>query len=347
VPPPFLSGFTRRKEIRYGTVFPGANLTDFPKLFNIVADGDVAAQLSGGGGIAITKTDGVTTTPFGIYPSSVPSTGNLLLRAKFDLLTAAVTGDVLGYLYYDGSGVTTEDKAGTVSNSYAMFMPMEEDPSGSAPQMFDWVTGTNIGTSAGGMTSGDLVTGQVGKCLEMDNTDMITVPDTPALRPAQFTFEILFYADTIAAGTGTYWDKTDSAGSKLSIGSSSVLSASQRFATPATLDITLESSVTTDAWHRAATRYDGTTFDGYYDNTISETSQTNTDGTSHSTNDWILNNGFTTFSRMDEWRISSVARSNAWLEYTYTDEFTNSDTFTLGPEEVGLSSTASVWLIRA
>src|SRR5690606_9621038 len=37
---------------------------------------------------------------------------------------------------------------------------------------------------------------------------------------------------------------------------------------------------------------------------------------------------------IDDVRISSVDRSADWLEYAYADDFSNEDTFELGPEEV-------------
>src|SRR5690606_26937076 len=68
-------------------------------------------------------------------------------------------------------------------NGYVLYMPLEEDPSGSAPQMRDWVTDSLIGTSAGSMTSDDLVAGKVGKGLEFDGSnDCIDTPNvTPGL----------------------------------------------------------------------------------------------------------------------------------------------------------------------
>ena len=77
----------------------------------------------------------MTDLDFGLYPSTDLANGTVLARVKVTLLTAASVGDVICRLYYSASESTTEDKAGTVS-AYSLFMPLEQDPSGSAPQLF-------------------------------------------------------------------------------------------------------------------------------------------------------------------------------------------------------------------
>src|SRR5262249_54950440 len=134
----FLDTWSKRKEIRYGSGTLTSDLADFPLLLDVAGDADIAAELSGGGGVIITAVDGTTSLPLGLYPSSDLTIGNLLLRFKTNLYKDLVEGDLIGYLYYDKSQSTTNDYSSVVSNGYALFMPLEEDPSGSAPQMFDW-----------------------------------------------------------------------------------------------------------------------------------------------------------------------------------------------------------------
>ena len=52
-----------------------------------------------------------------------------------------------------------------------MVQHMHQDPSGSAPQMLDSTSNDNDGTSAGSMTSGDLVEGKAGQCLDFEGTN--------------------------------------------------------------------------------------------------------------------------------------------------------------------------------
>lgn len=62
--------------------------------------------------------------------------------------------------------------ANSIGNSYLKaFYGFDQDPSGSAPQLTDYSGNGNHGTSSGSMTSGDLVAGKTGSCLDFDGTD--------------------------------------------------------------------------------------------------------------------------------------------------------------------------------
>lgn len=333
----FLTGFGKRKEIRYGAVFPDANLTDFPKLFKISGDLDIAAELASGGGIAVTGADGETTVPFGLYPSSDPSSGDLILRAKFSPLTGATTGDVLGYLYYDAAATTTEDKAGVVDNGYALFMPLEDDPSGTAPQMLDWTTEAKRGTTSGSMTIGDLVTGQVGDGLDLDGSDdavACTVPSNSILANNAFTASII--ADF--AGSASLYDLMRNLDNSILVfidqrpGSERVSFAVRTgFGGPA-----VSGGITLDSLpHRWDFRYAAGDMQILLDGSVLATSST-AFTLPVAVDDWSLaiGFGFTNFPGvMDEFSLSQVARSDDWLAYAYADDFSNADTFSLGPEE--------------
>lgn len=330
---PFLAGFAKRKEIRYGTVFPGANLSEFPKLIKITTDADIAAELSATK-LAFTEADGETLAPHGLYPSSNAPAGTVIARVKFaTLLTAASTGDVMGYIYYDDSATDQEDKAGCVDNGYVLFMPLEEDPSGSAPQMFDWVSESNVGTSQGSMTSGDLVAAQVANGLDFDGSnDAISIGSFGLGGSSAVTMEAhvkvaSWDGDRYLIGkqaTNSGYDiRKESGLIKLLGGGGTVLSAS----TPSV-----------DVWHAFAGTITGTTGNLLIDGTSVAS------GTISALNDGsgtVLSVGaFTDFGggyflagQIDEVRVSSVARSADWLEYAHEDDFNNSDTFTLGAEE--------------
>lgn len=347
----FLSGFGKRKAIKYGTIFPDSSLSDFPKLFVIEADSDIASELSGGGGIAVTEADGETPVPFGLYPSSDPSSGDIILRAKFDIAAGASTGDTLGYIYYDSGQSTTEDKAGTVDNDYVLFMPLEEDPSGSAPQMFDWVSETNIGTSGGSMASGNLVAGEVGNALGFDGfDDLITVASLAY--SAAITGEAIIKRVALNRGFSTILSHHTTVGvpsdwyfyfhddNKLHVDIPWVAGFVVDGATALTDTSDFHSVAFTRAgssgsWHYAVY------LDGVPDGT--DTDSNNPTTSTHPLHIMALvagNNHANGY--LDEVRISSVARSAAWLEYAHYDDFDNSDTFTLGTEEVDGGVTPTV-----
>lgn len=336
------------KEIKYGTVFPGSNLTGFPKLFKITADADIAAELSGGGGIELYLADGTTPVPFGTYQlQHVEATGNIFIRVKMDPLAAASTGDVMLRLRYGSGLTTTDDRPGVVDNDYIVFMPLENDPSGSSPQMYDWVSDSLIGVSNGSMTSGDLVPAVVGDGVEVDGSDdYIQVPAAVASSATELTLEFSF---------------NQASGGRIDVGTG--LSTTQRFAIAgdsSTTYIVAEnvsanypnaSSLSTDTFHHHGVVFDGSL--GYEPHrlkwygdgsdiplTPGGAGNPTTLTSAGSAYFYIGRNGtggepyVYAEGIFDEFRVSSVARSADWIEYAYEDDLNNEDTFTLGDEVV-------------
>src|SRR5690349_11119672 len=117
---PFLTGYNKRKALKYGTTLPGSNLTGFPFWLSVTGDTDIASELASGGGVAFTLADGTTTVPFGLYPTTALASGDVYARMKFDPLSSASTGTIFGYVYYDHTQTTSQDKANTVGNGYSV-----------------------------------------------------------------------------------------------------------------------------------------------------------------------------------------------------------------------------------
>ncbi len=344
----FLSGYNKRKAVKYGTAFPGSNLTDFPKLIRITTDSDIASELSGGGGIAFTQADGTTTCPFGLYPDCTPSAGTFLLRVKFPtLLTAASTGDVLGYIYYDHTQTTSQSKSSVMDGNYVAFMPLEEDPSGGAPQMLDWVTNTNIGTSNGSMTSGDLVAAEVGDGLDFDGSDdYIACGNLSAGSDKTATYEVICKTSSTndanwLISEGNSGDGTPISGMRFDPGSSGKVEGFIRdnggglilYGSPG-------ASVADSNFHAIAAKLNSTAATMYRDGvagTPVDISGVGAITLNVSAIACLLRTGTGNFltAILDEVRISSVARSSDWLAWAYTDDFATSSTFSLGTQEVG------------
>lgn len=337
-----LPGWAKRKEIRYGTVFPGSNLTNFPLLVSVAVDADVAAELAGGGGIAITGADGTTLCAFGLYPTNNLATGKLLLRFKTDLLTAASTGDVIGYLYYDALQTTVEDKPNTVSDSYLVFMPLGEDPSAASPQILNWVTNTKIGTASAGMTDTDVVPAIVGNGLDFDGDDRVDV----AASPIQGAFTMEVWVRTVnSEGSAliTSLNGADSGQRFLGFSGGSMVPFGQLVDDSAnTVILTAEISAASGvfchiAWS-ASPGPSGTAslyFDGVLKDSDPVPSTLNTQADTHYTiADRSDEGSFAFTGTLNEVHISSVVRSAVRIVYGYNNSRDNSDTVTLGPEEI-------------
>jgi len=153
-----------------------SNLTNFPVYIDLA---DLPASFftnvnADGSDIRIAKSDKVTELPREVVGISAGgSTGEVHFEA--DAVDGTV--DTVFYVYYGNSSATepavgaSNGRNAVWANSYEAVYHMEEDPSGSAPQMVDSTGNGNDMTSVGTMTSGDSVTGKLGKALDFDGTD--------------------------------------------------------------------------------------------------------------------------------------------------------------------------------
>lgn len=176
----YSASWSKRIKLTIDSTKVSSNLTDFPvyvNLANLDADLFTTAR-SDGGDIRITKADGVTELPRELVtftPGS--STGELHFKANLYDVT-----DSQFYLYYGNAAATEPAVSATYgrnnvwTNGYANVYHLNQDPSGSAPQMIDSTSNGRDGTSSGSMTSGDLVAVKVGNGLDLDGSnDTVTV----------------------------------------------------------------------------------------------------------------------------------------------------------------------------
>jgi len=229
-------------------------------------------------------------------------------------------------LYYDSAqpdnntyiGDTGDTPAQNVWDSnFAAVLHMAQDPSGTAPQMLD-STGSYDLTSSGTMTSGDLVNGLIGKGVDLDGSDdhLDSSSDDFSALEAAMTMEASVKWGTVGAykmigtignaSSGTLQFGLNSAGSfyGISVGgdfvNSAIVPSTTAFQNMATVlsggAMSLYGDGVVDPATNPVTVADlssvpirvGGRFDGCYGNLI-----------------------------VDEFRVSKVARSAAWLAVTH------------------------------
>lgn len=337
---------------------PASNLTAFPKLFIITGDSRIAAECASGGGIQVKAADNTTILPIEVIWSLTDlASGDVAFYVPLDLLTAANVGDPTCYIYYDGSETTTEDHA-SVWVDFNRVLHFEEDPSGSAPQIYDSVSQTKIGTSAGSMTNGDLVDAPVGKGLEFDGTDDIIT----------FANAAVFVSDLTTSHTVEIGFKTSASNNSNKWAFGGGASGAPIWGLPIE-----ESDFGTgfaaayrDNSDRWAYRGASQTINNNTDRVVGFVKSGNTagdinlivDGVNATGQSNLLNSGFATLDETSigfgiggavfngsstawlpstfwEFRVSSVVRSADWIAYTAQDLLNNADTFTLGAEQGG------------
>lgn len=106
-----------------------------------------------------------------------PLTGELVAWVRIPYLSA--TANTAINIYYGNDTVSVNpSKASTWNSNYNGVWHLNEDPTGSAPQMKDHTGNGHDGSSFGGMTSGNSVAGIFGNGLSFDEVnDYIRIPD--------------------------------------------------------------------------------------------------------------------------------------------------------------------------
>ena len=111
------------------------------------------------------------------YDSS-DGAGDAVISVRVNVASLSSDSDTIFYGFYSTVGTSSQPAAGesfgqhaTYHSSIASYWALEENPSGSAPQMLDRTSNANHGTSAGTMTSGDAVVAKVGNGLDFDGSD--------------------------------------------------------------------------------------------------------------------------------------------------------------------------------
>lgn len=337
---PFLAGWSKRKEIRYGATIPASNLSAFPLLLKIIDDADIGAELSSRK-FAVTEADGETEVPYGHYNDYSETGGEVTftLRALFDLDSAALENEIIGYLYYDDSATDQSDRAGLADGAgLVMFLPFEEDPSGSAPQMLDWSSNGHHGTTQGSMTSGDLVAGQVGYALDFDGSDDKVTAGSFGLdgdiHPVAMTVMCWF---NWRSGNATLLDINDDYGSELFL---SMYSGNLYYTFGDAVDHLIASSLSNNTWHFVALASDGVQSSGnFYDKIDGTTTQSDMGDFDWASYDLPLcvgdfrSGGRPSNAIIGEIRVYDSYKTPDYLNFTYENESDNAATVTLGAEE--------------
>lgn len=174
-----------------------SDLTNFP----VLIDGTFSYLASTGNGGKVTNANGYDI----IFASDAngstqldheienynASTGQMTMWVNVP--TIDFDEDTTIYVFYGNSGVSTsqEDASGVWSNGDVGVFHLNQDPSGSSPQIIDSTINNLDGTSAGSMTSGDLVSGKIGDAISFDGSDDAIVRENEGgARTALNDFEV-------------------------------------------------------------------------------------------------------------------------------------------------------------
>ncbi len=188
-----------------------AALSDFPVLLTSadfptnMLDSDETTQCAqnGGGDIRFSSTNPasvITQIPCEVVnfiTNSDPSAS--LADVWVSVSSLSSVSDTIIYCAWSTTGTSSQPTVDSLygaekvwGSSYALVYHMNENPGGTAPQISDSTSNDNNGTTFGTMTSGDLITGGIGKAIELDGSnDFINCGMGLADNPSQLTLFVV------------------------------------------------------------------------------------------------------------------------------------------------------------
>jgi hypothetical protein len=341
-------GWSYRKPVTISHAHVDEDLTNVPVLVEFVGDAQIgAAALSTGHDIRFTAADGTTLLSYereGFLVSGGLATGRFWVRIP--TLTSAA--DTTLYLYYGNAAAGNVSSAGPWSNGFKVVYHLKNNPSDSS-QVFDSTSSGNTLTKQATSTE---VTAIVGEGQETSSNGYLTSTANIGISGSSpRTLEL--WVKVAAAQTATGPSGILGWGSSTydlrlcyltcAVGSSTTFSV-WTFGFPTTDgDIASDIPSVDNQWHHVAMTYDGTNLCLFVDGAIKGAS-----AVTLATDDGPLQLGRTipyesfVTGLFDEARVHSVARSAAWLKFSYHNTKAGTRDISWGAQESTGGATAEV-----
>ena len=177
--------WTNRNKITIEAEYVNGDVTHFPvyiDLNHMPASFFTIVQ-SDGSDIRVSEADGITPVPVElVHLDTANGTGELFFRATS--LSSSLDTDF--FIYYGNSTIPTPNRASPYgaqnvwTNGYVAVYHMDQNPSDTNARIFDSTSNRYHASVNGSMTSADLVAGQVGRALDFDGSnDFLQVPADP------------------------------------------------------------------------------------------------------------------------------------------------------------------------
>lgn len=269
------------------------------------------------------------------------------------------------YLYYDALQADNTTYVGTLGSavgqnvwdaSFDLVSHMANDPSGGTDAVKD-SSDSNHGTSAGTMTTGDLVAGKAGNCLEFDGTDDYVVYDKdgsgfPSGNEV-WTIEALCYFDRVTSpgNDDVFLVGAGVGGTKQAIGWG-VRDGYFRIIHYSYDWTSVANQLSVDTWYSYAVVYDQANANFYVNGVLIE--QAARSSLNVSATDWYVGTlsyqaGPYFQGKICEVRVSSVTRNAAWLKATHYSQWDDLIYFgdiqhsVYHEDEIGFADTADAY----
>ncbi len=345
------AGFMFRKNITIDSSKVLANLNDFPVLVDLYGDKDLfGVRQSTGYDIMFTDASGNKLDhEIEIFEQEVP---RLIAWVKTDLSSST---DTIISMYFGNDTIPNQaNPTGVWANNYEGVYHLSEDPTGT---IYDSTANTNDGSAAGSMTSSDQEEGIFDGSVDFDGSnDLINIGDVNSNSWTGITAQAWIFHDT--TGDDRIICKSPSGVTSAHIISLAVVSSGSndrmrvRLSTDGTggsAAISRDSamSFTTGTWHHVAFTWDSASERIYlYIDGSQDSNNYFKDGDSidDSSLPVILANVNTGEDeryydgKIDEARLSNVARSANWIGTEYNNQFSPYSFYSVGALEEPPSS---------
>jgi hypothetical protein len=337
-----------RKRITFDNTASAQDLTDFPVLVRLTAaDIDFSIIKSDGADLRFIDDDG-TSLDYEIEAwDDTAQTATVWVKVQqIDQLSSS---DFI-HIYYNNAAAMDAQNSAAVWPAGIGVWHMDEDPGpGGAGDIKDSDASSNNGTAESSMTTGDVVTGQIGNALDFDEVD-----------------DYINFASTDVGDTFTIeaWVKPDSSGTKIQtiaansvggsstdgfrffINSSGTTDGSIHFETgngsSGNAAITSTGVINFDQWNHVAVEVDRASgLATIYHNGVDVTSDSTIRTDFNTTSDWEIGrmeggNGLN--GVIDEFRISGVAHSADRIEADYLSQNAAFTFSTIGSQEIAVAA---------
>lgn len=354
-------GYRKDLVIQASQVAGSGSHTDFPILVN-ETDLDLRHTGSGGhvqnvNGYDIRFYDNFCNQLDHQIEKYVSTTGEFVAWVRIPSLSTSQNTTI--HMMYGDASLSTDPSTNAVWDAnYIGVWHMNQDPTGSAPQITEFSGGGNNGTCNGSMTAGDLVSAQCGDGLDFDGSnDYVNIGDVLIDGTTAITVEAWIFPHTLhskAAPSGHNSNEGaivhKSGGSDDNLGLTTATPGGATFYIDDGSDNTIRGNVPAlSTWEHVVGTWDNSTMRLYQDG-----SQTATVGSV--TGSFVNNNNHLRFGGVhgagggnphsfdgliDEIRISNIARSANWVTTTYNSTNNPSGTFYTKSAEVDMNSFTS------
>ncbi len=315
------------------------DLTDFPVAIILTSNNfDFSKAMPNGSDIRFTQSDGIKEL---YYERERHESDSQIAVYWVKIPLVSSSSDTEFYIYYgksDATDGTYHSPTNVWDANFRGVWHLKEDPAGTALQIKDSTINSNHGTSAGSMTSSDLVEGKIGKGVDFDGyDDYVNVGDDASLinsAPADFTITGWVKFNSLPSGYTRFMRRHGSTLSMYFIGTHGT---EVQGGTGARAVENSGAELVTGVWYHVGMTNDVSILRIYLNGEEVATS-TASIGSHASTLPAIigawkedgtvieLHNG-----AIDEVRLSNVVRSAAWIKASYHSE--NNTLVNYGSEE--------------